>query len=103
MIGCRERLRHGERIDLRLRRVPGCTQTVVGQGVRRASDFVDGLRPLTKVNGLSLIGAGEETRTPTLKAPDPKSGASANSATPARLSILYNGSPSVKESLCKNH
>ncbi len=44
MIGCRERLRHGERIDLRLRRVPGCTQTVAGQGVRRASDFVDGLR-----------------------------------------------------------
>ena len=34
---------HGERIDLRLRRVPGCTQTVAGQGVRRVSDFVDGL------------------------------------------------------------
>ena len=32
-----------------------------------------------------LVGAGEGTRTPTPKAPDPKSGASANFATPARL------------------
>ena len=44
MIGRRERLRHGERIDLRLRRVPECTQAVAGQGVRRASDFVDDLK-----------------------------------------------------------
>ncbi len=28
-------------------------------------------------------GAGERPRTPTIKSPDPKSGASANSATPA--------------------
>ncbi len=34
-------------------------------------------------------GAGEGTRTPTPKAPEPKSGASTNSATPARLSDPY--------------
>ena len=33
-----------------------------------------------------INGAGEGTRTPTPKAPDPKSGASANSATPANVS-----------------
>jgi|SaaInlV_100m_DNA_5_1039725.scaffolds.fasta_scaffold96582_1 hypothetical protein len=35
-----------------------------------------------------LYGAGEGTRTPTPKAPEPKSGASTNSATPAILFSL---------------
>ncbi len=35
-----------------------------------------------------INGAGEGTRTPTPKAPDPKSGASANSATPASFKHL---------------
>ena len=37
---CTERLSHGERINLRLRRVPECTQVVAGQGVRRGSAFM---------------------------------------------------------------
>ena len=36
---------------------------------------------------LQEIGAGEGTRTPTPKAPEPKSGASTNSATPATVQV----------------
>ena len=60
----------------------GIEPTSVGATIRCVNHFAT-----TAINitfQISIInGAGEGTRTPTPKAPDPKSGASANSATPA--------------------
>ncbi len=48
------------------------------------------LRSTTELFPHNIIGADEGSRTPTPKAPDPKSGASANSATSA-LNYLFGG------------
>ena len=48
-------------------------------------------------------GAGEETRTLTPKAPEPKSGASTNFATPARLYTYDGGDKGARTLDNRNH